>query len=48
MAKKQIKDESKPSVLERVDSGRNTVDQVISFVDWIRYVVDWIKGLFGR
>ncbi len=48
MVKKTIDEEPKRSTMDRVNDGRNTVDQVISFVDWIRYVVDWIKGLFNR
>jgi hypothetical protein len=38
----------KKTLTEHVEEKQNVVNQLMSFVDWIRYVFDWLKGLIGR
>ncbi len=43
-----MRPKEKRSVSERLIDGQSKVNDLMSFIDWVRYVFDWIKGLFGR
>ena len=36
------------AVTDKMEKGQEDVNNVVSFVDWIRGIIDWIKGLLGK
>jgi hypothetical protein len=35
-------------VTDKIEKGQEDVNNVVSFVNWLRYIVDWVKDLLGK
>jgi hypothetical protein len=36
------------AITDKIEKGQEDVNNVVSFVDWIRGIIDWVKGLLGK